>query len=188
MGKPSLLSHRDLQDMANHLDMPGSGSSDRRKLLATLIEFFAPGDGDFKTAVIEADKAERRDPLKLLAEEPLFEMTWDEMDDDDKKEHGDLKKAISRQRVQKRGTKRQFACKAKAKSKAKAKAGPPPPPSPPPLPPLAEIEAVLLAPVGPPPSSPHVMKGDYKYVSFRGCHIVFSADLKKINAHCLCAL
>ena len=122
----------------------------------------------------------------------MFEMAFDGMDDEDKKEHGDLKRAMDRKRTQGRGTKRKLGLP-KAKPRAKAKAAvapappvaPPAPPAPPPAAPAEAEAAPLPEPVAarPPPQ----LRGDYKYVRYHGYHIVFSTSLKKTNAHCLCA-
>jgi len=178
----SLLSFKDLFDMVNFLNMFGliAGQPNRKKLITVLCEYFVPGDRNF----LEAALASKLNPdaLDILVNDPLFDMTWDELDDDDKHELGDVKKAINRKRAYAPRGHRRPVGRAKAKARAKPKPAPRPPvvaPDPVPVDPAPE-------PVPPPvPAPPPILRGDYKYVPFHGGHIVFSGIAKKINGHCL---
>ena len=65
--------------------------------LVLVAQCVAPGDSDFK-ALVAKDVAPS-DVLALLPSDPLFEVTWDEMDTDDKQEFGDVKKAVDRHKA-----------------------------------------------------------------------------------------
>ena len=184
----SLLSLRDLQDMLRHLMLQDDGDS-RKTLLARLADAFAPGDADYKAAVLASDVGGKT-VTELLTADPLFEMPWDEMDDAEKHEHGDIGKAINRKRAPKRKVpfaKANARPKKKAKAKAKASIAPPPAPVVPPAPPPAPVE-----PPAPPPAPhavalpPPAIRGDYKVVAFCGGYIKYSPSKKTIDAHCHC--
>ena len=206
-----LLSHTDLVLAALKYNLDVVNKT-RAQLLALLAQHVAPGDSDFK-ALVAKDVAPS-DVLALLPSDPLFEVTWDEMDTDDKQELGDVKKAVERHKA-----KATYHLKRKAKEEAfkankraslaaaaKAKAGGPPPEAkaPPPIadgpPPAAKAPPPKAGgpppakaggqPVAPPPAVPKAkagpphMRGDYQYVEFAGGFLVFSVALKKVNAHC----
>ena len=186
----SFLSFQDLMDMMVHLSLHevGGHPNTRDGLLRVLSEYFAPGDVSFKDAVLAHTPT--KESLELLVHDPLFDMTWDEMDDDDKTELADVKKAINRRRSQAGGKKRKLAGKPRFRPKAKAKMSPP-------------NVAPVVADVAHPGASssdgavpilqpnicvgglaPPSLRGDYKYIVFAGGHIVFSVRLRKMNAHC----
>ena len=203
-----LLSLADLHRLAAHfayvdMDVP----QDRGNLLAILSNHFAPGDLEFKNLVLKGDVS-RVDGIDLLARDEIFETTFAELDDEDKRELPNVKKALHHHRLRANSShKSRLQAEAKAKATAKAKAAPkaagPAPAPPPPLP--------APVPVPPPPPAPIVpakaaapkpkakaqakalpgvpiLHGDYRYISFCGGHIVFSSALRKINAHCLDAV
>ena len=61
--------------------------------------------------------------MSLLAQDPLFQVAWDEMEEDDRQELNDVKKSIGRQKSKAANLlKKQERAKAKAEAKAKAKA------------------------------------------------------------------
>jgi hypothetical protein len=132
--------------------------------------------------------------VALLAQDPFFEYAFDELEQDNRQELQDVKKALDKQKSRStavtRNLKRKQDAKAKAVAKAKAapaaKAGPPPAAKagPPPAAaakaaPVAVAKALPKAP-GPAP----MYGGNYEYIVFATGHIVFSEILLKINAHC----
>ena len=91
-----LLSHADLVLAALRYNLDVMNKT-RAQLLALLAQHVAPGDSDFK-ALVAKDVAPS-DVLALLPSDPLFEVTWDEMETDDKQEFGDVKKAVDRHKA-----------------------------------------------------------------------------------------
>jgi hypothetical protein len=165
----------------------------RQQLLVKLADHLGGGDNDWITLVKADLPAEPS--IELLAQDPLFELAWEEMEDDNKQELRDVKKAMANQRCKAHAKKRKFANNAAAaKAVAKAKGAPFVPPPILPVEQVAPVEEVapgdapveevapgdahpMLAPPGP--------RGSYEYVVFEGGQIAFSEILFKINAHCL---
>ena len=133
--RSSLLSFNDLFEALRCFDLlavVGASSGRCRTLfLRVLCEYVAPGDLNFQTMVLgSADEAES---LRFLAQDPVFEMAWEEMDDDDKHELPEVKKAINRnkarvtsayQRMPKPKAKRKSFARAKGKIASKPLANP----------------------------------------------------------------
>ena len=88
----------------------------RQRLLVLLARCAAPGDTDFENAITAQDEKGETDAVNLLARDPLFQVAWDEMEEDDRQELNDVKKAIGRQKSKAANLlKRQERAKAKAK-------------------------------------------------------------------------
>ena len=195
--RSGLLSTQDLLVLARtlfSLDEVNALNNDRKKALKCLAEYFAPGDEEYKAIVLEDRQAP--DAASLLAHDPLVELTFEELDQENKHELGDLKKAINRKKARTSGTKRKAMATAwaKAKAKAKAKVAPKALAAPKAAAPVPEAAPVAKAPAVAPKAAaakpkaapaPLALAGDYEYLEFAGSHIVFSEGLKKINGHCL---
>ena len=192
--KSACLSLDDLHQGAVSLNLVSADNQYVRKtLLLKLAERFAPGDEEFRMRLLTRDDDREEDPVGLLAQDPLFDMCWEDMDEDDKRELGDVKKAINRRKCRADATykrvqarKRKRAAEEKAGRK-KRKGNAAPAAAPPDAPPA------VVAPVVPPPAvvapappgpGPAGLPGGYQYVAFAGGFLVFSTVLKKINAHC----
>ena len=99
--RSSLLSFNDLLAAVESLDLlaavgPSSGRS-RNLFLRVLCEYVAPGDLSFQTLV--SGSRDEADSLHSLAWDPVFEMAWEGMDDDDKHELPEVKKEINRNKA-----------------------------------------------------------------------------------------
>ena len=149
----------------------------RAQLLAILADHLGGGDMDWAALAKKDEPPE--DGIALLAQDPLFEMAWYEMEEDNKQEFGDIKKAMTKQRCKTHASCKKRKLRAKAKAVAKAKAAPLFAP-----PPIPAVEAEPPQDAHPMPAPP-APRGHYEYVSFGGGHIAFSEILRKINAHCL---
>ena len=193
--RSSLLSFNDLFEALRCFDLlavvDASSGRCRTLFLRVLCEYVAPGDLNFQTMVLGSE--DEAESLRFLAQDPVFEMAWEEMDDDDKHELPEVKKAINRnkarvtsayQRMPKPKAKRKSFARAKGKvaSKPLAKPKAAPLPDVPPVPADPPSPAVLLAPAALHPL--HGMPGSYQYVPFGSGHLVFSVASRKINAHC----
>ncbi len=202
MRKTGSLSCDDLLRLARHYQLIADVEPPRRELLGLLAHFLGGTDADFIEHVLKDLPPENS--ISLLAQDPFFELAFDDLDPDNKKELPDIKKALDRQKTRNHAVARQQKRKAEAKAKAVAKAKVAPPPAEPPpvlAPPAAPVDPL---PLGPPPelalvpAAPAAPKakakaapkalaygGNYEYTEFAGGHIVFSDVLFKINAHCL---
>ena len=69
----------------------------RKHSLSLLAERVAPGDANFKELVLATlTKQSDDDTVACMAQDPLFEMTWGDLDDDNKQELQDIIKAMNR--------------------------------------------------------------------------------------------
>ena len=208
-----LLGFDDLCRLADWMGIAGAGDLSRDGLLNALAEAIAPGDDDYKQLVV--NPKDEVEGLDLLADDPMVEATFDELDPDDKQELSHVKKALDKKKISAhhatRGMKRtrdgQFRRRPKAKAKAKAKAAGAPTPSAPPAvvppAPAPPVHPAVEPPVPAPPEPPAVVlpvppavapsvRGrygkHYKYIEIPDVgDLVFSERMRKMNAHCLCA-
>ena len=134
----------------------------------------------------------------LLANDPVFEISFEELDEDDKRELGDVKNAINKRKAQRSGKRKPLTHlvgrrkKPRGASSSGGGGAPPAPAEPPPGAPAPAPPAVEPPPGAPAPAMPPVvvepepdgLTGDYRSVRFGHGYIVYSVSLRKINAHC----
>ncbi len=163
--RPQKLSNDDLKRLCRFFGL-ASGAS-RAKLLEALATNVAGGDEEFVRQVLERDKRpSRRKATANLADDPLFEHCYEEMDVEDKEEFPEVRDAIKKKRVRRhvvqvrvrRATQKRVKQKARAKQQvARHRRGLAPPASGGQVGAVAPIEppsgpAALLPP--PPPPAP----------------------------------
>jgi hypothetical protein len=136
-----------------------------RDLINVIVEHIAGYDDAYKEAIAAAYDEEKNNSVSWLANDPLFEATFEEMSPDDRRERNEVSDEISKAKVKRRvasqqggrNTRPRLLPKAKAKAKAKPHPAPPAPvaePAPPP--PAAEPAPHPRAadPASPPPPPP----------------------------------
>ena len=195
------LSFVDLERLATHYGLVPCAN--RKRMLEMLARHFGADDVDFIEQVITNDLSPDKG-ADLLAQDPFFEMAFDELEIENRQELRDVKQALDRHKSRStaiaRGVKRKVAARAKSKAVAKAKTGPAPPvakAAPPAIDAKAAPPVKAAAPPVAPKAAPMVVPkalpiafgaglygGSYEYIEYAGGHIVFSEVLQKINFHC----
>ena len=132
--KSGCLSLDDLDRLARHYALidTAAATPGRPRLLSLLVHFIGAGDIAFIEEALRDDKPD--DGISLLAQDPLFEYAFDELELENRLELGDLKRALDKQKTRNhvagKALKRRQVAMAKAGAKAKAApahAEPPPP-------------------------------------------------------------
>ncbi len=138
----------------------------RVQLLKALVDHVAGDDEAYKLAIAAAEDEDNAKGVSWLANDPLFEATFEEMSAEDRRELTEVTKEIGlakqRRRVASqqggRSTRPRLNPKAKAKAKAKPHPAPPPPvaePAIPPTPvPMAKAKPKPMAKPHPAPPPP----------------------------------
>ena len=196
------LSFTDLDRLASHYNLKcGFGRKSRPRLLEILIEHLGGDDEVFKKQALEGATSD--DGCKLLADDPMFELTFEELDHDERQELADVKKALDRKKTSahvahcharkraadaieaKAKAKAKAAAKAKAKPKAAAKAPPAVPPAVPAAAAKAKPKAAVVLPGRACSSAGHRSRGKLKYVMYGDLGVIgYSAETHMIEATC----
>ena len=78
-----LLGYDDLRHGAVDHGLIGlAARPSRQRLLVLLARCAAPGDTDFENAITSQDEKGEEDAVSLLAQDPIFQVAWDEMEED----------------------------------------------------------------------------------------------------------
>lgn len=120
---PYKLGFSDLVSLVRRHDLPGTENSTRQELLSSLANFAGHGDEAFVATVIASTAP--MTSTSLLVEDPLFDATYEGLDDDDKREFPEVKEAKQKgqkRKLQEVGRLRRAVVTAKVKAKSRAKA------------------------------------------------------------------
>ena len=121
------LSFVDLERLATHYGLVPCAN--RKRMLEMLARHFGADDVDFIEQVITNDLSPDKG-VDLLAQDPFFEMAFDELEIENRQELGDVKQALDRHKSRSiaiaRGVKHKVAARAKSNAVVKAKTDPDP--------------------------------------------------------------